>query len=161
MNNARNFVDNGIYNLKYPMELREKVISALEAWKKFVNTDDAVTEQFPYAQGVGYEHQKGGGVTNDHKKDFHYTEDGADFLFEAASKSGNELRQVSEELIKQASYLIAYLGPTVWQFANEMEKELGIETLPMRLWQAAELGFFGFSTTLVIDKLVSVWLCHI
>jgi hypothetical protein len=144
MKNAHNFVDNGIYNLKYPMELREKVISALEAWKKFVNTDDAVTEQFPYAQGVGYEHQKGGGVTNDHKKDFHYTEDGADFLFEAASKSGNELRQVSEELIKQASYLIAYLGPTVWQFANEMEKELGIENFANEVMASRGTWFLRF-----------------
>lgn len=142
--NTQNFVRNGIYNLKYPEELRKKVLSALDAWKRFVETDDVVTEQFPYAHGVGYEHQKGGGETKDHKKDFHYTEDGAEFLFGAASKSGEKLRQVSEDLIKEASYLVGYLGPSVLQFANELEREIGIENFANEVMASRGTWFLRF-----------------
>lgn len=147
---AEKFVTEGIYHLKYPEDLRKKVVKALEAWKKFVTLDDSVTDQFPYgngAQGVGYEHKKGGGPTDDRKKDFHYTDDGAGYLFEAVesfSDSLPELKSVSLELLQGAQELIACLGPTVYSFAHEVEGEIGAQHFADEVMASRGFWFLRF-----------------
>lgn len=144
MSNIQQFIDSGIYKLPYPQNLREKVLEALEAWKKFVSIDDSITDQFPYQQGVGYEHQRGGGPTADRKKDFHYTEDGADFLWSAAQAAPGELSSVSRELIEKAQGLVAYLGPTAHQFSSELGKAIGVEDFAQEVLASRGSWFLRF-----------------
>lgn len=122
------FKTNGLYRLKYPAELRVSVIKALESWKKFVALPNLVTDQFPYDKGVGYEHQKGTGPTDDRKQDFHFTFDGASLLSGMVDECLDEsLRSVSRGLIDAAGGLVEHLTPSVSSFAQDVETYFGLD----------------------------------
>lgn len=122
------FRTNGLYRLAYPTDLRTAVKKALESWKKFVNLPDSVTDKFPYKNGVGYEHQQGAGPTDDRKKDFHFTFDGADVLNDAICGLENtELQGVSRTLVDAAGELIGCLSPSVLSFAHDVETQFGVD----------------------------------
>lgn len=144
MNSIQKFLKTGVYQLVYPTGLHEKVSEALKAWKAFVALDDSLTSQFPYKDGVGFEHQKGGGPTADHKKDFHYTDDGSDFLWKTAQGLPSELASTSKVLLRKAQELIAYLGPTVSEFAWGIEKECGIEDFSQEVLASRGTWFLRF-----------------
>lgn len=121
------FKTNGLYRLKYPTDLRASVIKALESWKKFVALPNSITDQFPYSAGVGYEHQKGTGPTDDRKQDFHFTFDGASLLSGMADGCSDEkLRSISHELIDAAGGLVEHLTPSVSSFAQDVETHFGL-----------------------------------
>lgn len=122
------FKTNGLYRLKYPTDLRASVMKSLESWKGFIALPESLTNQFPYAKGVGYEHQQGTGPTDDKKKDFHFTLDGAGLLTSMIGEFEDErLRSVSQSLIDAAEGLVKDLIPSVYSFAHDIETHFGIE----------------------------------
>lgn len=136
------FKEDGLYRLQYPAELRTAVTEALAAWKQFVELPDSVTDTFPYGQGVGYEHKLGGGATDDTKKDFHFTFDGADYLHEATYKAtAPGLKPVAEELLKRSAYLVGRLSPVVAKFAYDIETGFGMKDF-MNEVQASQGSWF-------------------
>lgn len=124
------FGKDGLYRLEYPAELRAAVQKTVEAWKEFCALPQEVKAQFPYANGVGFEHKTGGGATDDIKDDFHFTEDGSSFLHSSVKKVKTpQLKEAAAKLLEASQLLVYRLQALVMVFTDALEVQFGMKDL--------------------------------
>lgn len=123
---SKHFLDHGYIVVSYPPTLRRAVERAVEAWKEFVALPTDVKKGLPYSNGgagVGYEFKDGKGPMADRKENFDVTLSGSKWLERNADVINNK---VALKFVQDATALIGVLKPVIVEFAERIERELGL-----------------------------------
>jgi len=119
--------EKGFVTFAYPEDLREAVEKAAAAWMEFCALPSEVKLGLPYSSnsdGVGYELKEGVGKSADRKENFDMTLAGQGWLEKHAVEIKNP---TSLRFIKSAVAIIPVLEPLIIDFAEQVEKEFGLE----------------------------------
>jgi isopenicillin N synthase-like dioxygenase len=113
--------------VSYPEDLRRGVEEAVKAWKKFCALPREQKIKFPYTgdtnvSGNGYELKEG--ETFDLKENFHLRIVAKDELMRKAERVDD---MVTPEFVEKALALNALMGPLLREFAEAVERDIGIE----------------------------------
>jgi isopenicillin N synthase-like dioxygenase len=102
-----------------PSEVSASITRAFTWWEAFCALSKEARLKFPYQNGVGYELKETPGATRDLKEDFHFTEDGANWLTATAGKMSDAS---VAKFVESAKALVPLISPMVLQFASEVER---------------------------------------
>jgi len=120
------FKDTGIFRLQYPSDLREAVLKAQSSWNTFWRLQTHIKMNLPYSNGgtgVGYELKDGVGSHADRKENFDITVEGSQWLEQHASQIES---MEALQFIRDAAALVPLLKPSLLEFAQQVEFELGL-----------------------------------
>lgn len=144
MNNITDLKTRGFFELTYPRDLRQAVITAIESWKQFCDLPTSVKKGLPYsnnADGVGYELKDGVGNKADRKENFDVAIAGAQWLNSHLSEIDSE---AAVKFIQDATALVSILKPTILEFARQAEEAFTIDNFVNEVDQGEDVFFVRF-----------------
>lgn len=115
----RDLETTGLTLVSCPPEVSAGITRAFTWWEAFCALSRETRLKFPYKDGVGYELKETPGATRDLKEDFHFTQDGSNWLTETADKMG-EVSAV--KFVESTKSLVPMIRPMVMRFAEEVER---------------------------------------
>ncbi len=111
--------ETGFVLVSCPPEVSAGITRAFTWWEAFCALSKEKRLEFPYKDGVGYELKETPGVARDLKEDFHFTQDGSEWLRVTAEEMG-EVSAV--KFVENTKSLVPLIRPMVMHFAETVER---------------------------------------